>query len=173
MDGFSTLAEGLYKEQGRFEFQILESIEFDYYRLSLECPDQLTLYLYAVEKKQQFGYVLGVFDSEGQLDWFLQQHRLNALNVPALRVEMTGEQFFANIESAQLIDFQDFQGVYRVGYKSYQVVRLEQSLVEDKSYLLSFIDRYKVTELGTFNEKDACVELYNHFFNRLSGCKMC
>jgi hypothetical protein len=111
-------------------------------------------------------WVLGVFDHFDQLQMFLALHNDNPLKVPALRIDQKWPA--VNYQKSTLIDYPHYQGVYRVGFKSYRVSE------EIDGYLVDYIDGYKAEQLGVLEtEVEACLTLYSHFDSRTRGCKMC
>ena len=140
---------------------------FNYLRLVLSTKE----YLYA-EGDLELGlsdrgvWVLGVFDHFEQLQFFLALHNDNPLKVPSLRIEQSWP--VVNYQESTLIDYPHYQGVYRVGFKSYRVTQ------ENDECRVEFIDGYKAELLGVVEtEVDACLTLYSHFDSRTRGCKMC
>lgn len=140
---------------------------FNYLRLALATKE----YLYA-EGELEMGlpdrgvWVLGVFDHFDQLQMFLALHNDNPLKVPALRIDQKWPA--VNYQKSTLIDYPHYQGVYRVGFKSYRVSE------EIDGYLVDYIDGYKAEQLGVLEtEVEACLTLYSHFDSRTRGCKMC
>ncbi|MBV0933570.1 hypothetical protein [Marinobacterium weihaiense] len=137
-----------------------------YQRLTLYRQDERFVYLYAMFAGRV--WVLGVFDTPDQADLFLALHNANPLNVPALeQTDQAGEAVF--IDQGRLV-YPLYQGLYRVGFKSYQVE------IDSKNVCLRamlYVDRYNSQGLGVLPEKEACLAIYSHFDGRLRGCKMC
>lgn len=138
--------------------------EFHYYLYTRQEGVETSCYLYAWELKSQRAYVLGVFDTRPQALWFVELHRSNPLKVPVLITPLEQPMFVSGVWH------QPYEGVYRVGYKSYRVTRLEEG---EGLYSVDFIDRYKVQHLGIFSQKESCLHVYSHFDTRLRGCSMC
>lgn len=144
----------------------LDECRFDgwrYQRLLLERAGERFCYLYADDG--QVAWVLGVFDTAGQADFFLALHNDNSLKVPALRLNTEAPS--VRLESGVLV-YPCYAGVYRVGFKSYLVDRDDSGATR-----VQYIDRYKTQMLGEGGEKDMCLAVYSHFDARLRGCKMC
>ena len=140
---------------------------YNYLRLVLPTKE----YLYA-EGELELGlsdrgvWVLGVFDHFEQLQLFLGLHKDNPLKVPALRIEQNWP--VVKYQKSVLIDYPHYQGVYRVGFKSYRVTQ------EINGCRVEFVDGYKAELLGVVEtEVDACLTVYSHFDSRTRGCKMC
>ncbi len=130
-------------------------------------------YLYATSKDEGecsdiISYVLGVFDTCGQLSYFLDLHLEHELKVPALQITGLINQVY--YDDNGVLVFPEYAGVYRVGFKSYTVDIDEMQ--RDKR-IVNYIQSYKTQYLGVFSEKDACIAIYSHFDQRLRGCKMC
>ncbi|WP_372831349.1 hypothetical protein [Pontibacterium sp.] len=138
--------------------------DYHYYLYTRREGEDTSCYLYAWELQLQRAYVLGVFDTRSQALWFVELHRSNPLKVPALITPLEQPVFVSGVWH------QPYEGVYRVGYKSYRVTRLEEGAGLNA---VDFIDRYKVQHLGIFPEKESCLEVYSHFDTRLRGCSMC
>lgn len=124
--------------------------------------------LYALDQAENKTYVLGVFDTRDQAEFFLALHSDNPLKVPALLTRDLQWPLLELSVDGQLIRAR-YQGVYKVGLKSYRVQQDEQSGL----FTLTYIDRYHTEYLGEAAEKDACLMIYSHFDARLRGCKMC
>lgn len=133
-----------------------------------ESAGEFTWCLYALDTAQQATYVLGVFDTREQAEFFLALHSDNPLKVPGLLTDEVEWPLLALNADGQLIRAR-YQGVYRVGLKSYRVLQDEQSGL----FTLSYIDGYHTEYLGVADEKEACLMIYSHFDARLRGCKMC
>ncbi|MDI3325481.1 hypothetical protein QKW35_13950 [Pontibacterium granulatum] len=138
--------------------------EFHYYLYTRREGKDTSCYLYAWQLKPHRAYVLGVFDTRSQALLFVDLHRGNPLKVPALITPLEQPRFVADGWH------QPYVGVYRIGYKSYRVSRLEAGT---GLHSVDFLDRYKVQHLGVFSEKESCLEVYSHFDTRLRGCSMC
>lgn len=138
--------------------------EFHYYLYTQQEGVETSYYLYAWELQLQRAYVLGVFDTRPQALWFVALHRSNPLKVPALITPLAQPVFVSGAWH------QPYEGVYRVGHKSYRVTHLDEGA---GLHSVDFIDRYRVQHLGVFPEKESCLELYSHFDTRLRGCSMC
>ena len=105
--------------------------------------------------------VLGAFDTAQQADLFVALHQQNPLFVPALKVEFS----WPVVDSAPV----PYEGVYRVGLKSYRVVKLPDGAVQ-----VEYSEGYKTELVGEAqSDVDACLLVYNHFDARLRGCKLC
>ncbi|WP_370280396.1 hypothetical protein [Pontibacterium sp.] len=141
-----------------------DEAEFHYYLYTRQEEGNTSCYLYAWQLNPQRAYVLGVFDTRAQALWFVELHRGNPLKIPALITPLAQPHFVSDSW------YQPYEGVYRVGHKSYRVSRLEEAV---GLYSVDFIDRYKVQHLGVFPEKESCLEVYSHFDTRLRGCSMC
>lgn len=124
--------------------------------------------LYALDQAENKTYVLGVFDTRDQAEFFLALHSDNPLKVPALLTDELQWPLLVLSAEGQLIRAR-YQGVYKVGLKSYRVQQDEQSGL----FTLTYIDRYHTEYLGEAAEKEACLMIYSHFDARLRGCKMC
>ncbi|MEY3038237.1 MAG: hypothetical protein RL143_804 [Pseudomonadota bacterium] len=144
------------------------SNRFNY--LSLMVQDRHYLYaegLIELGLDERGVWVLGVFDTSEQLQMFLALHNDNPLKVPALRIE--SDWPVVSYTDANLESYAHYQGVYRVGFKSYRVTQ-----TESETLLVNYIDGYKSELLGEFNEEvEACLKVYSHFDARTRGCKMC
>ncbi len=138
--------------------------------LSLTIEDRHYLYaegLIELGQDERGVWVLGVFDSREQLQMFLALHTDNPLKVPALRIESSWPAVQFN--EGELESYPTYQGVYRVGFKSYRVTPTESGTL-----LVEYIDGYKAELLGEFQgEVEACLKVYSHFDARTRGCKMC
>ncbi len=147
----------------------LECCRFEdwrYQRLDLMRSGEAFHYLYAASSDGV--WVLGVFDTLGQVDFFLALHNDNPLQVPALmQAGLEGDA--VRVEQGQLC-YPRYEGLYRVGFKSYQV---DRDAVDSNSRSLMYVDRYNSQGLGVLPEKEACLKIYSHFDGRLRGCKMC
>jgi hypothetical protein len=124
--------------------------------------------LYALDQAQNKTYVLGVFDTRDQAEFFLALHSDNPLNIPALLTDELRWPLLALSADGQLIRAR-YQGVYKVGLKSYRV----QADDAAGMFSLWYVDRYHTEYLGVAAEKEACLMIYSHFDARLRGCKMC
>lgn len=111
--------------------------------------------------------VLGVFDTLDQLRFFLTRYDENRLFIPALKYRTPWP--VCHIASNTLV-YPRFEGVYRVGFKSYTV---EVDTQNPELRVVHYIQDYRTQYLGCVPEKDACILLYSHFDQRLRGCKMC
>jgi len=152
----------------REQLQALEcarSDSFHYQRLAIRRDEEMFWYLYAWDESDS--WVLGVFDTAGQADFFLALHTDNPLKVPALKLVDSGQP--VRIEAGRLV-YPHYAGVYRVGFKSY---RVEPDGVAPEQYDMYYIERYNSQFLGMATEKEACLAIYSHFDARLRGCKMC
>ena len=133
-----------------------------------ESADELSWCLYALDLAENKTYVLGVFDTRDQAEFFLALHSDNPLKVPALLTRDLQWPLVELSADGQLIRAK-YQGVYKVGLKSYRVQQDDQSGL----FTLTYIDRYHTEYLGEAAEKEACLIIYSHFDARLRGCKMC
>ncbi len=147
---------------------VLESCRLEqwrYQRLLIETASESSCYLYVDDGEQ--AWVLGVFDTLGQADFFLALHNQNPLFVPALLLAEPAP-------AVQVLDgclaYPVYAGVYRVGFKSYNVEVLPEL---SGSVRADYIDHYRVESLGEGPEKEMCLQIYSHFDGRLRGCKMC
>lgn len=151
-----------------WSLESFETAHFSYQRLNLNNR----YYLYAEGLIELGGsergvWVLGVFDTVEQSDMFLALHIDNPLKVPALRIE--SDWPVVQFTDASLDAFAHYQGVYRVGFKSYRVTPTESDTL-----LVEYIDGYKSELLGECEgEVEACLKVYSHFDARTRGCKMC
>ncbi|MBA4501185.1 hypothetical protein [Marinobacterium marinum] len=137
-----------------------------YQRLALQRGDETFYYLYAMSEEGV--WVLGVFDTPGQADFFLALHNEDPLMVPALlQPVLAGDA--VRVEQGKLC-YPRYEGLYRVGFKSYQVA-VDQ--VDAGLRTLLYVERYNSQGLGVLPEKEACLKIYSHFDGRLRGCKMC
>ncbi len=147
----------------------LECCRFEnwcYQRLALWRSGEVFHYLYA--SSSEGVWVLGVFDTPAQVDFFLALHNHNPLQVPALlQVGLEGDA--VRVEQGVLC-YPHYEGLYRVGFKSYQV---DQEGEDPNMRSLIYVDRYNSQGLGVLPEKEACLKIYSHFDGRLRGCKMC
>lgn len=144
----------------------LDECRFDdwhYQRLLLERKGERFCYLYADQGRD--AWVLGVFDTPGQAEFFLALHNDNPLKVPALKLNTLAPA--VRIEQGMLV-YPHYVGVYRVGFKSYLVERAGNTTMQAQ-----YIDRYKTQMIGEGGEKEMCLAVYSHFDARLRGCKMC
>lgn len=151
------------------ELLTLESCGYDdwhYQRLAVSRLEEPFHYLYA--SSSEGVWVLGVFDTPGQADVFLALHNENPLKVPALK--QTGLMGDAVRVEEGVLSYPRYQGLYRVGFKSYQV---NPDPLDARQRLLTYVDRYNSQGLGSLPEKEACLTIYSHFDGRLRGCKMC
>lgn len=142
-----------------------ETEDFRYQRLGLQRAEETVWYLYAWNEVSS--WVLGVFDTAGQVDFFLALHSDNPLKVPALELAESGVP--VRVEQGWL-HYPGYAGVYRVGLKSY---RVEPDQLDAALLSMHYIDRYNSQFLGVAGEKEACLTIYSHFDSRLRGCKMC
>jgi len=140
-----------------------------YVKACIRLSDGPSWYLYARDAEGGNCFILGVFDTEGQLDFFLSLHRENPLKVPGLRADSMPWPPVTLDDGGEL-SFPRYVGVYLVGMKSY---RVEADEVNAGLYFVNYRDRYHTEYLGEASEKDACLLLYSHFDARLRGCKMC
>jgi len=153
---------------------IYKTEHFTYRLLAVQLDGQgVSWYLYAsdsdAEQSDRVDWVLGVFDTCGQLSFFLDLHLDNELKVPALK--LAPDNRFLGVDGEGRFCFPMYAGVYRVGFKSYTVDICPDSL---EKRIVHYIQSYKTEYLGLFeNEKEACLGIYSHFDNRLRGCKMC
>ncbi len=150
------------------EAVVLETCQFEgwhYQRLQLQTVSGLKCYLYVDDGDQ--AWVLGVFDTLGQADFFLALHNANPLYVPTLLIEQ-------HAPAVRMVDQQlhwpVYAGLYRVGFKSYRVELVE---TEADWVRAEYIDGYRVESLGEGPEIEVCLQVYSHFDGRLRGCKMC
>jgi len=142
-----------------------ESEAFHYQCLGIERAGEVFWYLYAWNEASS--WVLGVFDTRGQVDFFLALHSDNPLKVPALALAVSGVP--VRVERGRLM-YPRYAGVYRVGFKSY---RVEADHLDADLLGMHYVDRYNSQFLGVAGEKEACLAIYSHFDSRLRGCKMC
>ncbi len=140
--------------------------DWRYQRLTLKRSGELFCYLYA--SSPEAVWVLGVFDTPGQADFFLALHNENPLMVPAL--QQAGLAGAAVRIEQGVLRYPSYEGLYRVGFKSYQV---DRDAVDDSLRSLMYVERYNSQGLGVLPEKEACLKIYSHFDGRLRGCKMC
>ncbi|KGK42328.1 hypothetical protein LH51_08225 [Nitrincola sp. A-D6] len=133
-----------------------------------ESVGEISWCLYALEQAQNKTYVLGVFDTRDQAEFYLALHSDNPLKVPALLTDELQWPMLELTTGGQLLRAR-YQGVYKVGLKSYRV----QANEESDLLTLWYIDRYHTEYLGEAAEKEACLKIYSHFDARLRGCKMC
>lgn len=147
----------------------LECCEYEdwrYQRLALTRSGEMFQYLYAMSSEGV--WVLGVFDTPGQADFFLALHNENPLMVPALlQAGMEGDA--VRVEQGRF-RYPQYEGLYRVGFKSY---RVDPDTDDASLKSLLYVDRYNSQGLGVLPEKEACLKIYSHFDGRLRGCKMC
>lgn len=148
------------------QYQHPQGSDWRYQRLAVERDGEILYYLYACSDGDV--WVLGVFDTAAQGDFFLALHNDNPLNVPALlQAGLKGDA--VRVEQGQL-RYPHYEGLYRVGFKSYQV---ERDSLDSGLRSLVYVDRYNSQGLGVLPEKEACLKIYSHFDGRLRGCKMC
>lgn len=140
--------------------------EWRYQRLTLTRSGEAFHYLYTCTTEGV--WVLGVFDTPEQVDFFLALHNDNPLNVPALL--QAGQAGNAVRVEGGLLCYPRYEGLYRVGFKSYQV---DRDSADPALRSLLYVDRYNSQGLGVLPEKEACLKIYSHFDGRLRGCKMC
>jgi hypothetical protein len=133
-----------------------------------ESATEFTWCLYALDQAQSKTYVLGVFDTRDQAEFFLALHSENPFKVPALLTDELQWPLLELNADGQLLRAR-YQGVYKVGLKSYRVQIDEESGL----FTLAYVDRYHTEYLGEAAEKEACLMIYSHFDARLRGCKMC
>lgn len=141
------------------------SNSFNYQRLAVRRSEEVFWYLYAWNATGS--RVLGVFDTSGQIDFFLALHSDNPLKVPALALQESGSP--VRVEAGRLV-YPRYAGVYRVGLKSY---RVEPDNHQPLLLSMQYIDGYNSQLMGVASEKEACLAIYSHFDARLRGCKMC
>jgi hypothetical protein len=141
------------------------SDQFYYQRLALTRGAEVFWYLYAWN--EDASWVLGVFDTAGQADFFLALHTDNPLKVPALELPRSGPPVTVADET---LVYADYAGVYRVGFKSY---RVETDKLDPELRSMHYVEGYNSQFLGVASEKEACLAIYSHFDARLRGCKMC
>lgn len=139
--------------------------DWHYQRLVIKRDQEPFCYLYVDDGSSS--WVLGVFDTTGQAEFFLALHNANPLFVPALLQESSAPA--VKLEQEQLI-YPVYTGLYRVGLKSYRVEAVEG---QAGTVSAEYIDRYHVELLGQGGEKEVCLLVYSHFDGRLRGCKMC
>ncbi|KEA62848.1 hypothetical protein ADIMK_2957 [Marinobacterium lacunae] len=113
--------------------------------------------------------MLGVFDTPGQVDFFLSLHTDNPLKVPALRQFDAGPGWLRLGRDGEL-HYPHYSGVYQVGLKSYRVMPVA---AQEGMFNASYGDRDHVDYLGQGSEKEVCLLVYGHFDSRLRGCKLC
>lgn len=151
------------------QLQTLECCQYEvwtYQRMLLMRGTEAFYYLYASSADKT--WVLGVFDTADQAEFFLALHNDNPLNVPAL--EVSGLAGLAVRVEQGVLRYPDYKGLYRVGFKSY---RVEPDSGDERLRTLLYVDRYNSQLLGVLPEKEACLAIYSHFDGRLRGCKMC
>ncbi|MBV1789592.1 hypothetical protein KQ940_16175 [Marinobacterium sp. D7] len=152
------------------DYSICRSTDFLYHRLGLDVDGEPYWYLYALSLTgAPTLWVLGVFDTAGQVDFFLALHSDNPLKVPALRQFEAGPGWL-QLNTAGQIHYPHYAGVYQVGLKSYRVVPVA---AEPGLFSASYSDRDHVDYLGQASEKEICLLVYGHFDSRLRGCKLC
>lgn len=138
---------------------------------ALYVAERCAWYLYTSSPEQAaqalIGSVLGVFDTLDQLRFFLARYDENRLFIPALKYRAPLPVCYM---AADRLVYPRFEGVYRVGFKSYTVEVDEQN---PELRIVHYIQDYRTQYLGCVPEKDACILLYSHFDQRLRGCKMC
>lgn len=137
-----------------------EAFEYRSLRLQDERQQQVTLYARSQTDPHQ-RLVLGVFDTPAQADLFVSLHQQNPLFVPALKAAFDWPE--------DPLTVVHYEGVYRVGMKSYRVQALSES-----GWRVEYIEGYRAQLLGdAISATDACMMVYNHFDGRLRGCKLC
>lgn len=155
---------------GLIDHAICRTEEFLYHRLGVEVAGDPCWYLYALTLRGEPSlWVLGVFDTCGQVDFFLALHNDNPLNVPGLRQFDAGAGWL-RLEEGGRLHYPHYSGVYQVGLKSY---RVEPLMDGSGHYRALYADRDHVDYLGEGTEKEVCLQVYSHFDARLRGCKLC
>lgn len=152
------------------DHSICRSDSFLYHRLGIEEGGEHYWYLYALSLTGEPSlWVLGVFDTPGQVDFFLSLHSDNPLKVPGLRQLEAGAGWLRVNDAGQVV-YPHYSGVYQVGLKTYRVAAV---VSQPGIYTASYGDRDHVEYLGEASEKEVCLLLYSHFDSRLRGCKLC
>jgi len=155
---------------GLIDYSICRSDDFLYHRLGVEVAGEPWWYLYALALSGEPAlWVLGVFDTPGQVDFFLALHRDNPLKVPALR-QLDAAAGWLQVDVEGRLSYPHYSGVYQVGLKSYRVEALADG---SGHYRAHYADRDHVEYLGEATEKEICLKVYSHFDGRLRGCKLC
>ncbi|MBT00201.1 MAG: hypothetical protein CMI01_16210 [Oceanospirillaceae bacterium] len=155
---------------GLLSHDICRSDAFLYHRLAVDVSGEVHWYLYALALTGEPSlFVLGVFDTPGQVDFFLALHSDNPLKVPALRQLEAGAGWL-RVDEEGVLTYPHYAGIYQVGLKSYLV----EPLAEHPGWVSArYADRDHVEYLGEGTEKEMCLSVYSHFDARLRGCKMC
>lgn len=152
------------------DHSICRSRDFLYHRLGVQVDGEPYWYLYALSLTGEPSlWVLGVFDTAGQVDFFLALHSDNPLKVPALRQLEAGAGWLKLGADGEL-HYPHYSGIYQVGMKSYRVVPIAS---EPGLYSAGYGDRDHIDYLGQADEKEICLLVYSHFDSRLRGCKLC
>lgn len=152
------------------DYSICRSDSFLYHRLGVEEGGERYWYLYALSLTGEPSlWVLGVFDTPEQVDFFLALHSDNPLNVPGLRQLEAGAGWLRVNDAGKPV-YPHYTGVYQVGLKTYRVAAVSS---QPGLYTASYGDRDHVEYLGESSEKEICLMVYSHFDGRLRGCKLC
>jgi len=148
--------------QSHLEVAYWHSENFEYQRIVHRTESGQAVYLYAKSRAEPDSiFALGAFDTPAQADFFTALHRDNPLFVPALSCTL----MWQDLASSTPV----YEGVYRVGMKSYRVQQLPDSI-----WRVDYLEGYRAELLGEVdNAIDACLLVYNHFDGRLRGCKLC
>lgn len=155
---------------GLIEYALCRSDDFLYHRLGVGVAGDPYWYLYALALSGEPAlWVLGVFDTPGQVDFFLALHSDNPLNVPALR-QLDAAAGWLQVDTSGRLQYPHYSGVYQVGLKSYRVEALNDG---SGHYRAHYADRDHEEYLGEAVEKEICLQVYSHFDSRLRGCKLC
>lgn len=154
---------------GVLDYATCSSDTFRYYRLGVEVEGEPYWYLYAMTLSEAPSlWVLGVFDTLGQVDFFLALHSNEPLWVPALQT-LEDDTEWLQVQADGGLIYPHYAGIYRVGLKSYRV----SETADPGIYTATYADRDHVEYLGQANEKEICLRVYSHFDARLRGCKLC
>lgn len=173
---FSSLLEVDVASQlpGALHYAVYKSEHYCYWLLALKEQQEEIWYLYASSlysgiEIDLIEQVLGVFDTCGQLSFFLDLHEINELKVPALKINYSVERRIYTDDQG-VLHYPRYAGVYRVGFKSYTV---DVAPDNEAIRIVHYIQSYKTQYLGVFEEKEACLAIYSHFDKRIRGCAMC
>jgi hypothetical protein len=158
------------RPRGLIDHSVCRTDEFLYHRLGIEVAGEPYWYLYALSLRGEPSlWVLGVFDTPGQVDFFLALHNDNPLKVPALR-QLDAGAGWLQVDQDGILQYPHYSGVYQVGLKSYRVEPIDDG---SGRYRAHYADRDHIDYLGEANEKEICLKVYSHFDGRLRGCKLC
>ncbi len=158
---------------GILHYAVYKTEHYCYWLLAFKEQREETWYLYATSLNtglhtDKIEQVLGVFDTCGQLSFFLDLHVMNELRVPALKINRLNTSIYTDEQG--VFHYPHYAGVYRVGFKSYTVDISPDNL---NQRIVHYIQSYKTQYLGVFEEKEACLAVYSHFDKRIRGCAMC